>query len=119
MPSEPSALTQKAIEKIMHPDVERMLMIEGEPPARSELANAIAVQLGRPLIHMTELISPSSDRNAILFFDDADALFGKRTNVADTHNFDPGTGIVLFGVTAASNLPSTLAQRCRTIKADL
>jgi SpoVK/Ycf46/Vps4 family AAA+-type ATPase len=115
----PAALTTKAVEQLMHPGAERMLIIVGEPAARSELANAIATQLVRPLAHLTELIAPGSDRNAILFFDEADALFGKRAEVADAHAFDPGSGIVLFGVTAAGHLPPDLVRRCRTIHAGL
>ena len=75
----------------------------GTTAARHEAAQQFAAALGRNLLRIdldslvskyigeTEknlhlLLSRAEQQNAILFFDEADALFGRRTDVKDAHD---------------------------------
>jgi SpoVK/Ycf46/Vps4 family AAA+-type ATPase len=70
---------------------------------QSLAAQAIASQLGKPLMHvdlaavvskyigeteknLNRIFDSAEMQDAVLFFDDADALFGKRTEVKDSHD---------------------------------
>lgn len=68
----------------------------------------------------------ATKRAAILFFDEADALFGKRTEVRDAHdryaNADVGyllqrleahRGIVIIGTNRRQHIDEALLRRCR------
>lgn len=71
--------------------------------AQSLAAQAIAGQLGKPLMHidlaavvskyigeteknLNRVFEVAESQHAVLFFDEADALFGKRTEVKDSHD---------------------------------
>ncbi len=70
------------------------LILSGTPAERSQFAKAVSAELGRR-IHtvgadlnglsaaeaFVTSISPADQKNWILFFDEANALFGKRTSV--------------------------------------
>ncbi len=76
----------------------------GEPgTGKTMAANAVADELGMPLLRidlsqtldkyigetekkLERAFSQARDRNAILFFDEADALFSRRTEVASSHD---------------------------------
>lgn len=76
----------------------------GEPgTGKTMAANAVAEELGMPLLRvdlsqtldkyigetekkLERIFSQARDRNAILFFDEADALFSRRTEVTSSHD---------------------------------
>ena len=79
------------------------LFLGGSRAARLEAAGALADTLGRDLLrvapgalarrfigetekNLARLLALAARRNAILFFDEADALFGGRTGVKDAHD---------------------------------
>jgi hypothetical protein len=106
--------------------------LTGSHTGRSQLANSIASELGRQIhsvaadprgLHAAEdfVKSISSDqKNWILFFDEADALFGKRTTVKDAHdryaNLETSfSGLIVFGVDNADDLTPEIVQSSRTV----
>jgi hypothetical protein len=125
-------LSQLASELEQTP-VSRVVILSGVRTERSHLANAIASQLGRQIRNVAadtdglsaaeafvKSISPADQKNWILFFDEADALFGKRTAVKDAHdryaNLETSFGgLIMFGVDNKDDVPSELIQRSRTI----
>jgi hypothetical protein len=133
-PAQKSSLTQLASD-LKQTSVSRVLILKGASAERSQLANAIASQLGRQIQNFAagpegiqaaegfiKSISSSDQKNWILFFDEADALFGKRTNVKDAHdryaNLETSfAGLILFGVETTDNLPTAIAERSKTIAA--
>jgi len=115
-------ITQGLKEKQLGP----VLVLEGTKAERSMLVQAVAHQLGYRLdlgaitskyIGETEknldsVLANATDSNSILFFDEAEALLGKRTEVKDSHDryanlfspFQTHRAVVVFGVNHRHNL---------------
>ena len=53
---------------------------------RVDLSRVISKYIGETEKNLTRLFQQAQHVNAILFFDEADALFGKRTEVKDAHD---------------------------------
>lgn len=54
--------------------------------ARIDLAAVSSKYIGETEKNLTRLVDHAETGNAVLFFDEADALFGKRTGVTDSHD---------------------------------
>jgi SpoVK/Ycf46/Vps4 family AAA+-type ATPase len=129
--------------KIPH---DRILVIGSTPDASAlGAACAVAVQLQRELYrvdpaaimgktvgetgkNLAELIGRAEEQSWILFFDEADALFGKRTTVRDSHdrhaNVDASyllerlarfRGVVVFAVHSQEPIDETLLRRFQRV----
>ena len=53
---------------------------------RIDLASVVSNYIGETEKNLDKLFQTAIDKNWILFFDEADALFGKRTSVKDAHD---------------------------------
>ena len=53
---------------------------------RIDLAGVVSKYIGETEKNLRRLFDAAEDGGAILFFDEADALFGKRTEVKDSHD---------------------------------
>jgi SpoVK/Ycf46/Vps4 family AAA+-type ATPase len=53
---------------------------------RVDLAQVVSQYIGETEKNLTRLFANAEKKNWILFFDEADALFGKRTEVKDAHD---------------------------------
>jgi hypothetical protein len=53
---------------------------------RIDLSAVVSKYIGETEKNLTHLFDTARSRDAILFFDEADALFGKRTEVKDSHD---------------------------------
>lgn len=53
---------------------------------RIDLATVVSKYIGETEKNLDRLFSAAQDSNAILFFDEADAVFGKRSEVRDAHD---------------------------------
>ncbi|MBK8195839.1 MAG: ATP-binding protein, partial [Lewinellaceae bacterium] len=53
---------------------------------RIDLSTVVSKYIGETEKNLSSLFERAEDKNWILFFDEADALFGKRTNVRDAHD---------------------------------
>jgi SpoVK/Ycf46/Vps4 family AAA+-type ATPase len=53
---------------------------------RIDLAGVVSKYIGETEKNLDRVFSAAEDSNAILFFDEADALFGKRSEVRDSHD---------------------------------
>lgn len=51
-----------------------------------DLATVVSKYIGETEKNLSRIFAEAEDGNAILFFDEADALFGKRTEVSDAHD---------------------------------
>ncbi|MBK8924089.1 MAG: ATP-binding protein [Saprospirales bacterium] len=58
----------------------------GKDVYRIDLSTVVSKYIGETEKNMASLFDRAEDKNWILFFDEADALFGKRTNVRDAHD---------------------------------
>lgn len=51
-----------------------------------DLSRVVSVYIGETEKNLSALLTQTADADAILLFDEADALFGKRTDIADAHD---------------------------------
>jgi SpoVK/Ycf46/Vps4 family AAA+-type ATPase len=58
----------------------------GLPLFRVELAALVSKWIGETEKNLDRVFDAASDSNAILFFDEADAIFGKRSEVKEAHD---------------------------------
>jgi len=58
----------------------------GREVFRVDLSMVVSKYIGETEKNLSNLFDKAEDKNWILFFDEADALFGKRTNVRDAHD---------------------------------
>ncbi|MDQ8188371.1 ATP-binding protein [Pelagicoccus sp. SDUM812002] len=58
----------------------------GRPAYRFDCSNLLSKYIGETEKNLIIVFERSERRGAILFFDEADALFGKRSKVTDTHD---------------------------------
>ena len=64
-------------------------MAATDPPGkiyRVDLSQVVSQYIGETEKNLEKLCRNAEQEKAILFFDEADALFGKRTNVRDAHD---------------------------------
>ena len=58
----------------------------GKDVFRIDLSRVVSKYIGETEKNLSKLFDKAENKNWILFFDEADALFGKRTNVRDAHD---------------------------------
>ncbi len=58
----------------------------GKDVFRIDLSRVISKYIGETEKNLSRLFDKAEDKNWILFFDEADALFGKRTDIRDAHD---------------------------------
>ena len=116
----------------------RILLLAGASAERSSLARSLAEELryhlpdlravvskyiGETEQHLTRLLAPVDNSASVLFFDEADALFGRRTAVKDAHGryadllhaWRSARGVVVLGVDRADLLPRELRDQAPLI----
>ena len=89
-----------------------------------DLAMVISKYIGETEKSLANLFDKAEDKNWILFFDEADALFGKRTQVRDAHDryanqevsfllqrVETFEGLVILASNLASNVDEAFARR--------
>ncbi len=58
----------------------------GKDVYRIDLSRVVSKYIGETEKNLSRLFDKAVDKNWILFFDEADALFGKRTDISDAHD---------------------------------
>jgi hypothetical protein len=131
-----AALAQLADEIIRH-RFGSVIVLEGEQRHRKQLAQALADQMGYRIdlglvtskyIGETEknlesLFAGANHPRSILFFDEADSLFGSRTEVKDSHDRYANLfreifsfqGVLMIGVNSRHSVPTHLVPRFKRI----
>ncbi|RYZ56198.1 MAG: AAA family ATPase [Chitinophagaceae bacterium] len=66
--------------------VEKLAAETGKPVQRVALSSVAGQYLAETEKALQAILERAKDSGAILFFDEADALFGKRTDVKDAHD---------------------------------
>lgn len=91
---------------------------------RIDLSAVVSKYIGETEKHLDLLFAQARDGNAILFFDEADALFGKRSEVRDAHDryanievafllqrMETHDGVVILATNLARNLDTAFSRR--------
>jgi SpoVK/Ycf46/Vps4 family AAA+-type ATPase len=95
---------------------------------RVDLGKVISKYIGETEKNLHKLLKSAEARNAVLFFDEADSLFGKRSEVKDAHDryanigisyllrlFESYGGIAVLTTNKKSNLDPGFLRRCRFV----
>ncbi len=93
-----------------------------------DLAGLVSKYIGETEKNLSRVFQEASDTSAILFFDEADAVFGKRSEVKDSHDryanveisyllqrMEEYDGIVILATNLRSNLDDAFLRRMRAI----
>ena len=95
---------------------------------RIDLSNVVSKYIGESSKNIERILSRAKNMNVVLLFDEADSLFGKRTDIKDAHDRYANTdtnyllqaienypGIVILASNRKSNIDSGFTRRIRYI----
>ncbi len=98
------------------------------PMYRLDLAAVVSKYIGETEKNLRKLFDAAEVSDVILFFDEAEALFGKRTGVRDAHDrygnistsfllerIERSKGIVILAASRRGDLDSAFARRSRFV----
>jgi SpoVK/Ycf46/Vps4 family AAA+-type ATPase len=93
-----------------------------------DLASVISKYIGETEKNLARIFAEAETSNSILFFDEADALFGKRTEVSDAHDryanietsfllqkMEEYDGVVIMATNLSENMDEAFTRRVRFI----
>jgi len=93
-----------------------------------DLSNVVSKYIGETEKNLAKIFEEAETSNAILFFDEADALFGKRTEISDAHDryanietsyllqkMEEYEGMVILASNLRENMDDAFARRIRFI----
>lgn len=100
----------------------------GKDVYRIDLSTVISKYVGETEKNLEKVFKQAEHKNWILFFDEADALFGKRTNVSDAHDkfanqevsfllqrVEDYDGVVILASNFKSNIDEAFTRRFQSI----
>lgn len=100
----------------------------GRPVFRIDLSMIVSKYVGETEKNLSRVFDAAEDKDWILFFDEADALFGKRTKVQDSHDryanqevsyllqrVEEYRGLVVLATNFRSNLDDAFTRRFQSI----
>ncbi len=95
---------------------------------RVDLSAIVSKYIGETEKNLARVFSTAEKKNWILFFDEADALFGKRTDVKDSHDryanqgvayllrrLDTYTGLAILATNLPENIDDAFGRRFQSI----
>ncbi len=95
---------------------------------RIDLSMVVSKYIGETEKNLSKLFDKAANKDWILFFDEADSVFGKRTNVRDAHDkyanqevsyllqrIESHAGLVILASNMKSNIDSSFTRRFNTI----
>jgi len=95
---------------------------------RIDLSLLVSKYIGETEKNLNKLFDMAEDKNWILFFDEADALFGKRTSVKDAHDryanqevsyllqrMEEFSGVVIFSSNLKDNIDEAFTRRFQSV----
>lgn len=95
---------------------------------RVDLSKIVSKYVGETEKNLSKIFDKGQNKDWILFFDEADAIFGKRTNVKDAHDkyanqevayllqkIEQYTGLVILASNLKSNIDEAFTRRIHTI----
>ena len=100
----------------------------GKDVFRIDLSRVVSKYIGETEKNLSRLFDKAENKDWILFFDEADALFGKRTDVKDSHDryanqevsfllqrVEDFSGIVILASNFKSNIDDAFIRRFQTV----
>ncbi|UWU20468.1 MULTISPECIES: ATP-binding protein [unclassified Rhizobium] len=100
----------------------------GKDVFRIDLSRVVSKYIGETEKNLSRLFDKAENKNWILFFDEADALFGKRTDIRDAHDkyanqevafllqrIEAYNGVVILASNQRANIDDAFVRRLQTI----
>ncbi len=100
----------------------------GRDVFRIDLSMVVSKYIGETEKNLSKLFDKAANKDWILFFDEADSIFGKRTNVRDAHDkyanqevsyllqrIESHAGLVILASNMKSNIDTSFTRRFNTI----
>ena len=100
----------------------------GKELYRVDLSQIVSKYIGETEKNLNAVFEKAAKNGAVLFFDEADALFGKRTTVKDSHDkyanqevsyllqkIEAYQGLVILSLNAKANVDSAFLRRLRYV----
>ena len=100
----------------------------GRPVYRADLSRVVSKYIGETEKNLDRLFADAERAGAVLFFDEADALFGKRSTVKDSHDryanvevayllqrLEDYNGLVILASNLKSNVDAAFLRRVRFV----
>jgi len=100
----------------------------GRDVFRIDLSMVVSKYIGETEKNLSKLFDKAANKDWILFFDEADSIFGKRTNVRDAHDkyanqevsyllqrIESHAGLVILASNMKSNIDSSFTRRFNSI----
>ena len=100
----------------------------GKDVYRIDLSRVVSKYIGETEKNLSRLFDKAFDKNWILFFDEADALFGKRTDIRDAHDkyanqevayllqrIESYDGLIILATNQRGNIDDAFTRRFQTI----
>jgi len=100
----------------------------GKDVFRIDLSRVVSKYIGETEKNLSRLFDKAQNKNWILFFDEADALFGKRTDIRDAHDkyanqevayllqrIESYSGVVLLASNQRANIDDAFVRRLHNI----
>ena len=92
----------------------------GLPLIRIDLSQVVSKYIGETEKNLNRIFDAAEKSGAVLLFDEADALFGKRTEVKDAHDrlfqrIEAGKSLVILSTSASSALPPAWRRKTRIV----
>jgi AAA+ superfamily predicted ATPase len=100
----------------------------GRDVFRIDLSRVVSKYIGETEKNLSRLFDKAENKNWILFFDEADALFGKRTDIRDAHDkyanqeiayllqrIEAYDGLVILATNQRGNIDDAFARRFQSI----
>lgn len=100
----------------------------GKDVFRIDLSRVVSKYIGETEKNLARLLDKAEHKNWILFFDEADALFGKRTDIRDAHDkyanqevayllqrIESFNGLVILASNQRANIDEAFVRRFQTI----
>jgi AAA+ superfamily predicted ATPase len=100
----------------------------GKDVFRIDLSRVVSKYIGETEKNLSRLFDKAENKNWILFFDEADALFGKRTDIRDAHDkyanqevayllqrIESYNGLVILASNQRANIDDAFVRRLQTI----
>ena len=100
----------------------------GKDVFRIDLSRVVSKYIGETEKNLSHLFDKAADKNWILFFDEADALFGKRTDIRDAHDkyanqevayllqrIESYNGLVILATNQRGNIDDAFTRRFQAV----
>jgi SpoVK/Ycf46/Vps4 family AAA+-type ATPase len=100
----------------------------GKELLRVDLSQVVSKYIGETEKNLAAVFEKAAGKNAVLFLDEADALFGKRTDVRDSHDkyanqevnyllqkIETFPGLVILSSNGKATIDASLTRRIRSV----